>query len=70
LRASPRTNVSGTLFAASIVSFAPLADTFVMTHGAITDPCISWIIPLQLTSCRGARRFSANEAGRSITNAE
>ena len=38
LRASVRTNQSGTLIPASIAIFAPLADTFVMMHGAIADP--------------------------------
>jgi len=38
LRANARTNQSGTLIPASMTSCAPLADTFVMKHGAIIDP--------------------------------
>jgi len=49
LRASARTNQSGTLIPASITSFAPLADTFIMKHGAIIDPWSSWISPFQHT---------------------
>src|ERR1051326_8558394 len=37
LRASARTNQSGTSMLSSKSSFAPAAETFVMKHGAITD---------------------------------
>jgi|SRR5258706_579301 len=70
LRASVRTNESGTSIPASIVSFAPLADTSVMMHDAIIDPWSSWISPFQHTSWRGERRFSADDTGRPTLNAE
>jgi len=70
LRASVRTNKSGTLIPASMTSFAPLADTSIMKHCAMIDPWSSRISPFQHTPRRRERRFSPPDTGRSILKAE